>query len=161
MNVLRPAKYATLAAYSTIWIFVGLVIAGPAAGFLTQRMGPQRIIGVGVDLSQISPQLQPIFADRANLAGEHEIIVPVHNNWFFPASASLSLSIIADGNIVYRTPLSTLGLEPFRSGDLQVDFALSPALLSQIQGKELVVGGEMSLGAPSQLFTFTLEFPQR
>lgn len=160
MNTLHTAKYVTVAMYTVIWVFIGLVIAGPAAGFLTQSVAPQHVVGVDIDQGQIQPQLQSVFAQGLSLVGPHEIFIPVHNNWFFPASAGLSLSIIADGGVIYQTPVSMIQLAPFQSGELELTLQVSSSLVSQMQGKQVAIGGEMSLGAPSHLFNLTLKFPQ-
>jgi hypothetical protein len=139
-------------------VVITLVVAGPALGFLSPYAGPQYVVGFGLDLNAINPQLQQIFSG-SNFEGGHQITVPVHNEWFFPASASLSLELIAGGQVVYQTSTSTVNLAPFQSGSLVLSMQISPAVASELAGKDITVGGTLGFGAPSYLWSFNVTFP--
>ncbi len=147
------------AVHIVIEIFIVLVVAGPALGFLTPRLGPQYAVGFGLDLEAINPQMQQIFSSGSSLVGTHEITVPVYNQWFFPAKASLSLELLAGGQVVYQTSNSVVNLGPFQSGELVINLQISSAVESQLEGRQIAVGGTMSFGAPAELWNFKVNFP--
>lgn len=158
MNGLRAAKYTVKALYLVIWISIVLMLVGPAAGFVGPLVAPQYQIGFGVDINSISSQFQ--FLGSNNPVGAHTISIPVYNNWFFPASATLTLTLIADGKVVYETDPGTISLSPFNSGNLHVTMTITQSLVTQLQGKQLQLGGRLTFGAPPQLWSFTMVFPQ-
>ncbi|MDA4128249.1 MAG: hypothetical protein OK422_02100 [Thaumarchaeota archaeon] len=159
MNRLRVGKYAVKTAYIVVWIVITAAIAGPLLGFLTPRISPQSVVGFGVDIQKIGPQLTKVFSDSSTLTQPHQINIPVYNWWIFPASASFTLKIIANGIVVYQTPTSSLSLGAFQSGKLTVPFQLSQSVVSQLSGKNITVGGSLVLGDPSYLWTLTVNFP--
>ena len=58
MKALKGLRIATRALSLGIWVFIGLVVAGPVLGFLTLRTATGNIIGFGVDVAAIGPQLE-------------------------------------------------------------------------------------------------------
>jgi hypothetical protein len=160
MKGLNTAKRATFAASTIIWVFVGFVVAGPLAGVLTQQFNSEYVVGLNVDLSQASPQLNSIFQDGSTLVGSHVVHIPVRNNWVFPASAGISLKIISSGSVLYQTPTSSIRLAPFRTGQLNITLSFTSSLVRQLEGKRLVIGGNLNLGSPSELLNFTVTFPR-
>ncbi len=157
MDKLRIARQAVRAASRVIWVIIVLVIIGPALGYLVPSVGSTHVIGSGVDTRAIAPQLQSIFSNPS-VAGTYSIVVPVYNQWVFPATASLSLKLISDGQVVYQTEAATIQLSPFHSGQLLVIMQISKALVAQIQNKHLEVGGQLYFGAPAQLWSSTINF---
>jgi hypothetical protein len=139
-------------------VIITLVVAGPALGFLTTYAAPQNPVGFGLDLQAINSQLQQIF-NGPNFEGSHSITIPVHNQWFFSATASLYLELVVNGQVLYNTGPSTVSLAPFQSGNLVLPFQISQALASQLAGKQITVGGALSFGAPSYLWNFNVTFP--
>ena len=142
-----------------IWLVIGLVMLGPMLGFLTIGVGSGSVVGAGVDLKAISPQIQSIFAG-GNLTDSHTIAVPVYNQWFFPINSELSLTLISDGRVIYKTPVAKTHVSPFQSGELLVTMRLPQSVVSQIQGTRVEIGGQLTFGAPVQLWSFTLSFPR-
>ena len=132
---------------------------GPILGFLTIGVGSGSVVGAGVDLKAISPQIQSIFAG-GNITGPHTIVVPVYDQWLFPISTDLSLTLISDGREIYRTPIAKADVSPFHSGELLVTIQLPQSVVDQTRGTQVGVGGQLTFGAPIQLWSFTLSFPR-
>jgi len=160
MEGLRTAKRLTRAADLLLWLFIGLVMAGPLLGFLTPELGPQYVAGFGLDLQSMQPQIQQAFSSTSALSGTHTVVVGVYNRWFFPASASLSLELIVKNSTVYQTETATSDLAPFQTGDLRVVIAVPPSVASQLQGAQVTVGGQLHLESPG-FWAVTVNFPQR
>ncbi len=141
-----------------------LIVAGPIAGALSPQLGTQQQkqqapVGIGVDLQSIQPQLG-FFNSSSTIVGVHDIVVPAFNNWPLPGGASLLLTILVNGQIVYQTQPAAVQLAPFQSGQLHVSMDVPSGLLSQLQGKQVGIGGTMSL-SESQFWTITVSFPQQ
>jgi hypothetical protein len=160
MDGLRVAKYGVQSLHLVIWVVITIVVVGPVAGFVTPLVAPQYEVGFGVGLSQnqISQQFQ--FLSSQNPVGTHTIVIPVYNRWFFQAKASLSLRLIAAGNLVYETRPASIDLPAFSTGELDVTVQITGAILSQLQGKQVTIGGDLTFGTPPQLWSLTVKFPQ-
>ena len=151
---IRAAKYAVRAASLIITAIITLAIAGPAVGFLTAgRLSTN--IGFSVETSAIQSQLNDIFSSGSNITQPYEISIPVHNAWIFPADARVVMNLQVSGSVVYETS-GALTLQAFQSGDIMLPFQLSESQLAQIQGKQITVGGGLSFGDPSYLWTVTI-----
>lgn len=157
LDSLRIARQAVKVISMAIWMIIVLVVIGPALGYLVPSIGSTHVIGSGVDTRTIAPQLQSIFSNP-NVVGTYTIVVPVYDRWIFPANASLSLKLIADGQLLYQTQAATIQLPPFQSGQLLVIMQITPALAQQIQGRHLKVGGQLYFGAPAELWSSTINF---
>lgn len=153
---LRVAKYAVKAVSLLVSATIILALVGPPLGFLTQGRS-STYIGFSVDTGQLQSQLNSIFSNSADLTQPHEIKIPVHNAWIFPAHASMVIDLELSGNVVYETT-GAIALQAFQSGEMVVPFQLSTSELSQLQGKQITVGGGLSLGDPSYLWTITIPF---
>ena len=159
MNGIRAAKYAVRGASLVVEALIILVVAGPIAGAVSpQFLTQQQPLGIGVDLQAIQQQLQ-FFNSGSTITGTHDIVVPAFNNWPLPGGASLLLKLIVDGTTVYQTQPATVQLGAFQSGNLHISMDLSSDLVAQLQGKQIGIGGTMSL-SESQFWTITVSFPQ-
>ncbi len=159
MNGIRAAKYAVRAASFVLSLLIIVVVAGPIVGAVTpQLMTQQQPLGIGVDLNSVQSQLS-FFNSSSTISGAHDIVVPAFNNWPLPGGASLLLTLIVDGQTVYQTQPATVQLGAFQSGELHISMDLSNSLVAQLQGKQIGVGGKMSI-SESQFWTITLSFPQ-
>lgn len=145
MNGIRAGKYAFRAASILVEILILVIVAGPIAGALSPELGAQHSLGLGIELQSIQPQVQQIFNSGSTLDGTHEISVPAFNNWPLSGKASLTLAIVEAGQTIYQTQPATLQLAPFQSGDLNLLMVFSPALIAQIEGQTVGIGGSMSL----------------
>lgn len=145
MNGIRAGKYAFRAASILVEILILLIVAGPIAGALSPYLGTQHSLGLGIELQSVQPQVQQIFSSGSTLNGTHEISVPAFNNWPLSGKASLTLAFVEGGQTIYQTQPATVQLAPFQSGDLNVSLVFSPALVAQIQGQTIGIGGSMSL----------------
>ena len=145
MNGIRAGKYAFRAASILVEILILVIVAGPIAGALSPELGAQHSLGLGIELQSIQPQVQQIFSSGSTLNGTHEISVPAFNNWPLSGKASLTLAIVEAGQTIYQTQPATLQLAPFQSGDLNLLMVFSPALIAQIEGQTVGIGGSMSL----------------
>jgi hypothetical protein len=146
LNGIRAGKYAFRAASILVEVLILVIVAGPIAGALSPYLGAQHSLGLGVELQSIQPQVQQIFSSSGStLNGTHEVSVPAFNNWPLSGKASLTLAIVKGGQTIYQTQPATLQLAPFQSGDLNVSMVFSSALIAQIQGQTVGIGGAMSL----------------
>jgi len=145
LNGIRAGKYAFRAASILVEILILVIVAGPIAGALSPELGAQHSLGLGIELQSIQPQVQQIFSSGSTLNGTHEISVPAFNNWPLSGKASLTLAIVEAGQTIYQTQPATLQLAPFQSGDLNLLMVFSPALIAQIEGQTVGIGGSMSL----------------
>jgi hypothetical protein len=155
LNGIRAGKYAFRVASILVEILILVIVAGPIAGALSPDFGSQHSVGLGIDLQSIQPQVQQIFSSGSTLNGTHEISVPAFNNWPLSGRASLTLAFVESGQTIYQTQPATLQLAPFQSGDLNVSMVFSPALIAQIQGQTIGIGGSMSL-SESQFLTISV-----
>ncbi|MCL4519184.1 MAG: hypothetical protein M1587_08320 [Thaumarchaeota archaeon] len=154
----RVAKYAVKVISLIISLIIILAIAGPPLGFLTQgRISTN--IGFSVDTSQIQSQMNAIFSSGTDLTQPHEIIIPVHNVWVFPADASVVIDLEVAGSIVYETS-GNVTLQAFQSGQIFIPFQITQSQLSQLQGNQITVGGGLTFGDPGYLWTITIPFSQ-
>ena len=158
MDGIRAAKYAFRASSILVEILILVILAGPIAGAVSPELGTHSL-GLGVELQSIQPQLQQIFSSASSAGGTHEVSVPAFNNWPLPGAASLTLALVEGGQTIYKTQPAALQLAPFQSGELDVSLVLSPSLVDQIQGQQLVVGGSMSL-SEGQFLTITVSLSQ-
>ncbi len=143
MNGLRAGKYGFRIASLIVEILILLIVAGPAAGAVSPELGSQHY-GVGIELSAIQPQLQSVFS-TSNIIGTHEISVPAFNEWPFSAKAGLTLTLVDGNQTIYQSQPATVQLAPFQSGDIDVSMVFSPALVSEMEGHNVGVGGSMTL----------------
>jgi hypothetical protein len=155
LNGIRAGKYAFRAASILVEILILVIVAGPIAGALSPELGAQHSLGLGIELQSIQPQVQQIFSSGSTLNGTHEISVPAFNNWPLSGKASLTLAIVEAGQTIYQTQPATLQLAPFQSGDLSLLMVFSPALIAQIEGQTVGIGGSMSL-SEGQFLTISL-----
>lgn len=159
MNGIRAAKYVVKAASLVLSVLIILIVAGPIVGAVSPQLGAQQQpLGIGVDLQSIQSQLQ-FFNSGSTISGTHDIVVPAFNNWPLPGEASLLLTILVDGQTVYQTQPASVQLGPFQSADLHISMDVSNSLVQQLQGKQIGIGGTMSL-SESQFWTITVSFPQ-
>lgn len=158
MNKFRIAKYVVKIISLFVSVIIILAIAGPPLGFLTQgRLSTN--IGFSVETGQIQTELNSIFSPGADLTQPNDITIPVHNAWVFTADANIVIQLIVSGSIVYQTS-GNVTLQPFQSGQIVIPFQLSQSQLSQLQGNQITVGGSMSFGDPTSLWTITIPFSQ-
>lgn len=156
MNAVRAAKYAVKAAYLLVWAFTLVIVAGPILGAVTpQYLTQQQPLGLGIDLQALQSQFNSSSTD----VGTHLYHVPAFNNWPFPGSATLTLTLVVKGQTLYQTAPASVQLGPFQSGTLDVSIDVSKALASQLQGQAVVVGGSMSL-SEGQFWTITVHLSQ-
>ncbi len=160
MDGLRAAKYGVRTAYLVIWAFIILVIAGPVVGGIAPQVGVKTNPGLAVDTQTVEPQLKTMFSNTQSLMGTHQLVVPVHNNWVFPASASLSLEFVVGGVTVYRTVPGVVNLSPFQSGEMNVTISPPVSALSAIQQSQfgLEIRGVLSLQT-GNLWNVTVSYP--
>lgn len=135
-----------------------LALAGPMLGFLTVGRSSSNI-GFSIDTNSIQSQLDSIFSSASNITEPHELSIPVHNDWIFPADASLVIELQVSGNAVYKTS-GTVTLQAFQSGEILIPFQLSQSDLAQLQGNQITVGGALSFGDPGYLWTVNIPFAQ-
>jgi hypothetical protein len=143
LNGLRVGKYGFRVASILVEALILLIVAGPIAGAVSPELGSQHY-GVGIELSTIQPQLQTVFSS-SNIGGTHEITVPAFNDWPFSAKAGLTLALVDGNQTIYQTQPATVQLAPFQSGDIDVSMVFSPALVSEMEGHNVGVGGSMTL----------------
>ena len=156
------SKYVVRAVSLAISVVIILALAGPLLGFLTagHSSSPSSShIGFSIDTSAIQSQLNSIFSSASNVTQPHTISIPVHNDWIFPSDASLVISLQASGNTVYKTS-GTVSLNAFQSGEILMPFQLSQSELAQLQGQQITVGGSLSFGDPSYLWTVSIPLSQ-
>ena len=85
----------------------------------------------------------------------HPVEVPAFNNWPLAGSASLFLTVMANGQTLYQTPPANLRLGAFQSGNLTIPFDISSSLYSQLQGQSVAIGGSMSM-SEGRFWTITV-----
>jgi hypothetical protein len=159
LNGILAGKYAVRAASLVLSLLIIVIVAGPIFGAVSpQLMAQQQPLGIGVDLQSLQSQLQ-FFNSGSTMIGPHDVVVPVFNNWPLPGGASLLLTLIVNGQVVYRTQPAAIQLGPFQSGELHISMDVSNGLVAQLQGQDVGVGGTMSL-SEGQFWTITLSFPQ-
>jgi hypothetical protein len=159
LNGIRAAKYAVRAASLVLELLILLIIAGPVVGAVSPLLGPQQQpLGVGVDLNSINSQLT-FFNSGSTIIGNHSIVVPAFNRWPLPASASLFLTLIVNGQTIYQTQPDAVQLGPFQSGSLHFTMDLTSSLVTKLQGQKVGIGGTMSI-SEGQFFAITVTFPQ-
>lgn len=154
MNGIRAAKYAVKAAYLLVWLFTLIVVAGPIIGAVSPQLMTQKPLGLGVNIQAIQPQVKQIF-DSSSAVGSHQLEVPAFNNWPLAGSASLFLTVMANGQTLYQTPPANLRLGAFQSGNLTIPFDISSSLYSQLQGQSVAIGGSMSM-SEGRFWTITV-----
>ncbi|MCL5068583.1 MAG: hypothetical protein M1368_09570 [Thaumarchaeota archaeon] len=158
MNKFRIAKYVVKFVSIFVTVIMILAIAGPPLGFLTQgRLSTN--IGFSVDTGQIQSQLNSIFSNGTDLTQPQQIAIPVHNAWVYTADASITLDLVVSGSVVYHTS-GNATLQPFQSGQIVIPFQLSQSELTQLEGNQITVGGSLSFGDPTYLWTVTVPFSQ-
>jgi len=164
MNGIRAAKYVVRAASVVLELLILLIIAGPIVGAVSPLLGTQQQpLGVGVDLNSIQSQMT-FFNSISTINGTHKIIVPAFNNWPLPAGASLFLTILVNGQVIYQTEPDLVQLGPFQSGNLHITMVISPSIVTQLHnnlnlGPKIGIGGTMSI-SEGQFFAITVSFPQ-
>jgi hypothetical protein len=159
LNGIRAAKYAVRAASAVLELLILLIIAGPIVGAVSPMLGTQQQpLGVGVDLNSINSQLG-FFSSGSTIVGNHSIVVPAFNRWPLPASASLFLTLIVNGQTIYRTQPDSVQLGPFQSGALHFSMDVTNSLVTKLQGQKVGIGGTMSI-SEGQFFAITVSFPQ-
>jgi hypothetical protein len=146
LNKLRAGKYTLRAAYLVIWAFVAVIVAGPILGALTPQVSPQAEYGLGINLQTVQPQLQQIFSSTATIGGSHTVTVHAFNKWILPASIGLSLSLSVNGQLVYQTSKASVSLAPLQSGNIYLTVQIPPSVLAQMEGQQIVGGGQMTIG---------------
>lgn len=156
LNSIRLAKISVRLTSLVVWLIIALVVAGPVLGFLVPGSPGRPPLGLKTDLTTLGPQFESLLSTGKNLSQTNFVVVPISNNWFFPAKVTLTLGLVAQGSLVYRTPLASADVPAFSSGYLSVPVQLPKALLAQIAGKSLTLGGNLTLGAPSYLLTITV-----
>lgn len=161
LRKLRVSKYAVKVVSLAISVIIILALAGPMLGFLTlgRSSTSSSNIGFSIDTSAIQSQFNSIFSNISNITQPHTISIPVHNDWIFPADASLVISLEVSGNTVYQTS-GTVSLQAFQSGAILMPFQLSQSELTKLQGNQITVGGSLSLGDPSYLWTISIPLTQ-
>jgi hypothetical protein len=158
LNGLRAGKYAFRAASFLVEILILLIMVGPVAGAVSPEMGSQSHYGLGIDITAAEPQLNQIFSG-SNMAGTHEISVPVFNDWPLPGYAGLVLALVVNNQTLYETPPASIHVAPFGSGDLNITLVLTPSLVSQLAGQRIAVGGSETIGE-SGLWTVTVSLAE-
>jgi len=140
-----------------------LIIAGPIVGAVSPLLGTQQ-----QPLGSGGPELDPVADDflqlYSTINGTHKIIVPAFNNWPLPAGASLFLTILVNGQVIYQTEPDLVQLGPFQSGNLHITMVISPSIVAQLHnnlnlGPKIGIGGTMSI-SEGQFFAITVSFPQ-
>lgn len=145
MNWLRVGKYGFRLGGAIVGILVILIIAAPVLGVITAQYSPHDEYGVGLDLNAVNSQLDQLFSSGAIITGSNTVAVPAFNNWFIPATVSLSLGLTVNGSTVYQTPQSTLNLPAYHSGTLNLTVSLTPSEVAQLEGHQVGGSGVMTL----------------
>jgi len=144
MNKLRVGKYAFRVGEAVVGILVLLIIAAPVVGVVTATYSPKNEYGVGLDLNAVDSQLDEIFSSGSPTS-QNTLMVPAFNNWFIPATVSLSLGLTINGADVYQTPRETLSLPAYSTGTLDLPMSLTSAEVSQLQGHTVGGSGVMTI----------------
>lgn len=156
LTALRVAKYSVKGISLLVSLIIFLAIIGPPLGFLTQGHSSTDI-GFSVDTAQLQSQLNIIFSNASTLAQSNEIVIPVHNAWIFTADASMVIDLQVSGSVVYETS-GAVTVPAFQSGDIVIPFQLSQSEINQLQGNQITVGGGLSFGDPTYLWTVNIPF---
>jgi len=160
LDGIRAAKYAVRVASLVLSVRIIVIVAGPIDGAVSpQFMTQQQPLGIGVDLQSVQSQLQ-FFSSSSTITGVHDIAVPAFNNWPLPGGASLFLTLVVKGQTIYQTQPASVQLGPFQSGELDIAMDISPALVAQLQGQNIGIGGAMSL-SENQFWTITVSLAQQ
>lgn len=159
MNKFQVGKYLFRAGYLIIDVVVLLIIAGPILGAATPQFTPHNELGAGLELSSLQPQVQQMFSSSSTISTATNVTIPAFNNWFLPASIGLSLGFSINGNTVYQSPISTVHLDPFKTGAINITVALTPTQVAQIQGHSVNGAGTMVV-SEGQFWTITVNLGQ-
>ena len=144
LNWIRAGKYFFRGASLIVEAVILLIVAAPILGAVTPQVMPKNELGLGIDLASINSQLQ-FLTSSSSISGAHTVAVPAFNNWFFPATVVLVLSLSVNGSTVYQTQEATLNLAPFQSGALRLTMDLPSSAISQMQGHRVGGGGQLTL----------------
>ncbi len=98
-----------------------------------------------------------LFQGGDNLSEVHYVSVPIVNGWIFPATVTITLGLVSQGTLVYRTPMASEDLSPFTSGDIKVEVQVPKSVLTEMSGKTVSLTGNVTLGAPSDLLSVRVE----
>jgi hypothetical protein len=145
LNGFQVGKYLARAGTLVIDVLVLLVVAGPILGAATPQLTPHNELGAGIDLSTLQQQVNLMFSSTSTMAAPTTVAVPAFNNWLFPSTLSLSIGFSINGSAVYQSPVSTIDLQPFHSGVLNLSVALSQDEIARLQGHSVKGGGTMSV----------------